>query len=604
MCTNKKGESVLMNRLPTRQTYHLRTTKLFALIVLLVCMIGTISSPGGQAAASTSHRPATRQSTLNTPGLADISAVLYDGSLNGGSQTPDQQGFSYSAIDSTNIINPVPVLQIASNGKTTLDTTPDFKYYAGYTGKPDFVPILDPATGFKLTFTIQIETEMHDSNDRAGLSVILLGKEHLGIELGFWPDQIWAQKDDPLFTHGEEVAFDTASSMKTYELTIKDTTYTLTSGGTTLLTGNVRDYSAFDPPEGLPNVYGYTNFVFMGDNSSRSRAKVNISYVEITSQGYNNLVVTKTGTGNGTITSTPSGINCGTDCSQGYSNGTSVTLLAVPNSDGSTFSGWSGSCSGVNIETTIIIDEPKTCTATFSKESPDVSISPKILEITEGARAGNYGVRLTTPPQSTVKIAITGDNTQVSSAPSTLTFTALNWSSPQSVTVTVIDDTLVEGKHIGTISHTATSDDANYNARAIPNVTVNITDNDTPSPKIEPNFTDGKPGSIFLFTATGFQVNAPVTVTINSGFGTFLTTDSTGKVRFHLNTTAGKTGTYNVAMTTYYNNSLSSQLNEIIGSNATITLDDTAPLRSKDTSATDAIEIMFPRYVYLPLVAK
>jgi hypothetical protein len=57
------------------------------------------------------------------------------------------------------------------------------------------------------------------------------------------------------------------------------------------------------------------------------------------------LTVTKTGTGSGTVTSSPAGISCGTDCSQAYASGTVVTLNAVPPS-GSTFTGWSGSCSG------------------------------------------------------------------------------------------------------------------------------------------------------------------------------------------------------------------------------------------------------------------
>jgi hypothetical protein len=57
------------------------------------------------------------------------------------------------------------------------------------------------------------------------------------------------------------------------------------------------------------------------------------------------LTVIKTGTGTGTVTSNPAGINCGTDCSESYNSGTVVTLTANPAS-GSTFTGWSGACSG------------------------------------------------------------------------------------------------------------------------------------------------------------------------------------------------------------------------------------------------------------------
>jgi hypothetical protein len=58
------------------------------------------------------------------------------------------------------------------------------------------------------------------------------------------------------------------------------------------------------------------------------------------------LTVSKSGTGSGTVTSNPAGINCGLDCSEEYNDNTLVTLYVQPAS-GSTFSGWSGACSGM-----------------------------------------------------------------------------------------------------------------------------------------------------------------------------------------------------------------------------------------------------------------
>ncbi len=79
------------------------------------------------------------------------------------------------------------------------------------------------------------------------------------------------------------------------------------------------------------------------------------------------LTVGKAGTGAGTITSTPAGISCGATCSASYSSGTSVTLSASP-SFGSTFSGWSGACTGTGT-CSFTMNSAKSVTATFALNS-------------------------------------------------------------------------------------------------------------------------------------------------------------------------------------------------------------------------------------------
>jgi len=79
------------------------------------------------------------------------------------------------------------------------------------------------------------------------------------------------------------------------------------------------------------------------------------------------LTVVPTGTGTGTVTSSPAGINCGIDCSEAYAAGTEVTLTATPAS-GSSFSGWSGSCTGTGA-CKVTMSQARSVTATFTKES-------------------------------------------------------------------------------------------------------------------------------------------------------------------------------------------------------------------------------------------
>lgn len=79
------------------------------------------------------------------------------------------------------------------------------------------------------------------------------------------------------------------------------------------------------------------------------------------------LTVALAGTGSGTVTSSPAGISCGIDCSEAFASGTEVTLAAAP-ATGSTFSGWSGACSGTGA-CKVTMSATRSVTATFTKEA-------------------------------------------------------------------------------------------------------------------------------------------------------------------------------------------------------------------------------------------
>lgn len=70
--------------------------------------------------------------------------------------------------------------------------------------------------------------------------------------------------------------------------------------------------------------------------------------------------------GAGTITSTPGGIFCGTACNGIFTEGTTLSLTAKPET-GYVFSGWSGDCKGTNESCTLSVSSPMAITATFTE---------------------------------------------------------------------------------------------------------------------------------------------------------------------------------------------------------------------------------------------
>jgi len=76
------------------------------------------------------------------------------------------------------------------------------------------------------------------------------------------------------------------------------------------------------------------------------------------------FALTVTRTGGGTVASAPLGIYCGVACTSSFAGGTMVTLTAAPD-PGSTFSGWSGACSGT-AQCVVTVDAATSVSATFA----------------------------------------------------------------------------------------------------------------------------------------------------------------------------------------------------------------------------------------------
>src|ERR1039458_7296330 len=89
------------------------------------------------------------------------------------------------------------------------------------------------------------------------------------------------------------------------------------------------------------------------------------------------LSVQAAGAGGGTISSTPAGITCGKTCSASFASGTQVTLTGTAAAN-SSFTGWTGGCSGSNSTCTLMLSASQQVTATFSAtQNPAVlTVSP------------------------------------------------------------------------------------------------------------------------------------------------------------------------------------------------------------------------------------
>ena len=216
----------------------------------------------------------------------ETKTVLYDGAAGG---TPDTQNLIYTALDPYN--PPFFTAQATqtyspSLTATILNTTPDMNEYAGYTISTSLPITLDRSTGFQSNVQLRIASETHDSgNDRAGLSITFLASDTQGIELAFWENRIWAQEGGSppnLFTPAEGINFDTTAAFVTYTLAIITDTYTLSANDIQILTGSVRDYSAWTPPPGAPNVYEQPNLFVLSDNTTSAQAETWLAYIDIT----------------------------------------------------------------------------------------------------------------------------------------------------------------------------------------------------------------------------------------------------------------------------------------------------------------------------------
>jgi hypothetical protein len=149
-------------------------------------------------------------------------------------------------------------------------------------------------------------------------------------------------------------------------------------------------------------------------------------------------------------------------------------------------------------------------------DSPGISLvqSEGGTAIAERGAMDSYGLLLTTAP--TANVTINFDTGSQINAIAPVTFTPNNWNVAQNFTVKVIDDSIAQGTHSGTIDHTSLSTDTNYNNLTISPVTATIADNDTTGVSISHQSTTATESR-----ATGsftHKLNSPPTAPVTISF--------------------------------------------------------------------------------------
>ena len=162
-------------------------------------------------------------------------------------------------------------------------------------------------------------------------------------------------------------------------------------------------------------------------------------------------------------------------------------------------------------------------------DTAGVTVSVATLEVDEGD-GNSYTVVLDSEPTANVTVSIGGTSgTDVSTDETSVTFTPDSWDAEQTVTVSAAQDhdAADEG---ATVTHTATSADAKYNAISVAPVAVSVDDDDTKgilinrtSLTVEEGDTTGESYNVQLATLP----TGNVSVVITGQAGTDLSLDKT-----------------------------------------------------------------------------
>ncbi len=169
-------------------------------------------------------------------------------------------------------------------------------------------------------------------------------------------------------------------------------------------------------------------------------------------------------------------------------------------------------------------------------DSANFIVTPTTLTTSENGTSATFTVSLTSQPTADVVIPITsGDTTEGTVSPSTLLFTASNFSSPRTVTVTGVNDSVVDGSvtysvlvgpaqsadpgysGLGPVPVTVTNTDNDQAALSLSIAAANLVEGTSTTATVTRNTLDNSQPLTISVASSSPSVTVPATVTIPSG---------------------------------------------------------------------------------------
>jgi predicted outer membrane repeat protein len=108
-----------------------------------------------------------------------------------------------------------------------------------------------------------------------------------------------------------------------------------------------------------------------------------------------------------------------------------------------------------------------------------ISESGGSTEVSESGTTDTYTITLGKGPTSSVTVNISESDSDIETSPSSVTFTTLNWFTPQVVTISAIDNEEDDGDRTRTISHSVSTSDVAYTLITPSSISVLVSDDDS-----------------------------------------------------------------------------------------------------------------------------